>query len=190
MGILAEPLAMLRALPLPRGFRACELGDQYVTCVSPHELAADYYKRELGCGEYVSVDANGRGTVTADLNRPLSSDLGRFDLVTDFGTGEHVFNQHQVWRTLHYLCSLGGYIAFDRPTAGYPGHGFYLVDECLVRDVAGANEYEVIALERGTTKRGELIRGVFRRTCKAKFIPPYQGRYAKSRRDLTEGDRT
>lgn len=178
MGILAEPAQMVMGLMLQKGFSVCELGDQWVTYLIPPILAEQFYK-SLGCGKYVSIDANGRGTLTADLNRPIPG-LGQFDLVTDFGTGEHVFNQAQVWRTVHDLTKRKGYVAFDRPMQGYEGHCFYNTHECLFRDLAAANEYEIVKLERGTTKRGELMRGVFRKVQDTKFRMPYQGRYQKS----------
>lgn len=179
MGILAEPAAFVRALNLARGFSVCELGDQWVTHVTPHRLADEWY-REMGCGRYVSIDANGKGNLTADLNRKWSQNIGQFDLVTDFGTGEHIFDQANVWRTVHLLTKVNGYIAFDRPAAGYPGHCFYLVQETLFRDMADANRYDVVRLERGETKRGTLWRGVFKKTTAAKFVCPQQGRYLKS----------
>lgn len=178
MGILREPAAFVEGLKLPKGFTVCELGDQYLTHVSPHELAEAWYKR-LGCRKYVSIDGNGRGTYTHDLNQKLPKPWKPFDLVTDFGTGEHIFDQAQVWRTIHALTKVGGHIAFDRPTSGYPGHCFYLSDEGLFSDIAQANRYDVIRLERATTPRGTLMRGVFKRTTKDKFQTPQQGRYHK-----------
>lgn len=181
MGILPEPVAFLRALALPRGFSVCELGDQWVTAEDPHRLAADFY-RELGAGRYESIDANGRGTVAFDLNRKWHDvKFGRFDLVTDFGTGEHIFNQAECWRTIHVLTKPKGFIAFDRPAAGYPNHGFYLISETLVRDLAAANAYRIVRLERTATKRGELVRGLFqKRGGETKFTAPQQGRYQRA----------
>lgn len=182
MGILAEPLAWVRQLPLPVGFSVCELGDQWVTCVEPHRLAASVYA-EMGCGRYVSIDGNGRGTHTLDLNQP-TPDLGTFDLVTDFGTSEHVFDQAAVWRTLHGLMKVGGYLAFDRPAQGYAEHCFYNVHRCLFEDVAAANGYTVMRLASARTKRGHLWRGIFRKTRDAAFVVPQQGRYHKALRPL------
>lgn len=182
MGILAEPAQFVRDLDLPKGFSVCELGDQWVTYTQPHILASEFYA-ELGCGRYVSIDGNGRGTVTADLNRKLGAvRLGQFDLVTDFGTGEHVFNQAQVWRTVHELTRAGGFIVFDRPSQGYETHCFYLTNETLFRDLAAVNGYSVLKLEHAQTKRGRLIRGVFRKGPEAAFSNPQQGRYQKALR--------
>lgn len=177
MGILKEPASMVKALPLPAGFSVCELGDQFVSGLTP-KPAREFYQR-LGCSRYVAIDGNGKGTVTADLNLPLTPlKLGTFDLVTDFGTGEHVFDQAQVWRTIHELTKPGGYIAFDRPHQGYTKHCFYLVTESLLLDLAEANGYIVTKLKRTETERGWLIRGVFQRPyAPAGFRYPQQGRY-------------
>lgn len=177
MGILAEPAQFVRDLPLPKGFSVCELGDQYIT-FGTRRLASEFYK-ELGCRKYVSIDGNGRGTFTHDLNVKWTHQWPPFDLVTDFGTGEHVFNQAQVWRTLHVLTKVGGYIVFDRPAAGYHEHCFYNIHETLLNDLAEANHYRVKRLERAKTIRGELLRGVFQKTANHRFVIPQQGRYQK-----------
>lgn len=176
MGIQRTVAAFVAALPLPAGFSVCELGDQEM-CGAEKGVSSRGWYASLGCGRYVSIDGNGRATITADLNRPVTLDE-RFDLVTDFGTGEHIFDQAQVWRTLHDLVKRGGLIAFDRPAQGYDKHCFYLANECLFRDLAAANHYEVLRLERAEMARGELIRGVFRRPLiERPFQVPHHGRY-------------
>lgn len=177
MGIQKEPAAFIASLGLPKGFSVCELGNQGL-CGLPVKRPAQEWYAELGCGRYVSIDGNGRGTMTADLNWPLVLKPRQFDLVTDFGTGEHIFDQAQIWRTLHQLVKPGGLIAFDRPTQGYAKHCFYLTNECLFRDIAEANGYEVLWLEKRTMPRGELIGGVFRRPkTDVAFTVPQQGKY-------------
>lgn len=179
MGILAEPAQFVRDLKLPKGFTVCELGDQYITH-GERRLASEFYQ-ELGCKKYASIDGNGRGTHTWDLNvKWVNPKMGPYDLVTDFGTGEHVFNQAQVWRTLHVLTKVGGYIVFDRPTSGYPGHCFYHIQPGLIKDIAAANCYSVVRMEEATTIRGTLVRGVLRKMTGHAFQIPQQGRYQKA----------
>jgi hypothetical protein len=191
MGILAEPWSFITALvnagELPRGFSVLELGDQYLTFKEPHQLAAEAFAG-LKCGRYLSVDGNGRGDVTFDLNVKASKlkallaargEPTEFDLVTDFGTGEHIFDQAAVWRTLHVMTKVRGYMVFDRPTQGYEGHCFHRSDESTFTDIAAANGYKVIRLERASTKRGELVRGVFYKRRGGRFVIPQQGRYHK-----------
>lgn len=179
VGWHAEPLARVRALDLKPGFAMCELGDQYVLSVDPKELGLTWFPREWGCARYVSIDGNGRATHTADLNKPLAVALGQFDLVTDIGCGEHVFDQAQVWRTLHDLTRVGGWLVIDRPVQGYPGHGFFNADESVYPDVAAANHYDLHYLSRRTTTRGELVTAILRRTRPGDFVIPNQGRYRK-----------
>lgn len=180
MGILREPAEMITRLPLEPGFSVCELGDQQMSYLRSPMVASEFY-RGLGCGRYESIDGNGLGTITADLNLALADleQLGRFDLVTDFGTGEHIFDQAQVWRTLHDLVTPGGYIAFDRPHQGYGKHCFYLVNPCLLMDLAQANRYKVVQFQKKETPRGWLVRGVFQTSrTPAAFRNPQQGRYS------------
>lgn len=176
MGILKEPADFVRSLKLREGFSVCELGDQMMSGGKEPKPAEPFY-RSLGCGRYVAIDGNGRGTVLADLNHAVAPKLGQFDLVTDFGTGEHIFDQAQVWRTLHDLCRPGGYIVFDRPAQGYGDHCFYLITIGLVRDIAAANGYGSVVVKTAKTPRGKLVRGIFRRQTPAPFMVPQQGRY-------------
>jgi hypothetical protein len=166
----------IAALPLPKGFHVAELGSQELAWEERGPAAA-LYKR-LGCGRYVSIDGNNEGTLQHDLNLPLP-DIGTFDLVTDFGTGEHIFHQLQVWTTVHTLTKVGGYIGVIRPEQGYPTHSYYRTDECLFRDVAEANAYEVLKLERVGTIRGCNILVFYRRTKAGGFNTPQQGRYTR-----------
>lgn len=187
MGIHDELLHVVRCLNLKAGFDVCELGDQWIT-QGERRLAREFYEKDLGCGRYESIDGNARGTITADLNKPLRPWPGQFDLVTDFGTGEHVFNQQQVWKTIHDLTKPGGYIVFDHPTQGYGdggGHGYWNAQPCLYDDLAAANGYDVVVSGDRETTRGRLISAVWRRVTKDKFRVPQQGRYRKLLRPIT-----
>lgn len=182
MGIGPEPQQMLRELGLPHGFSVIELGDQMYHSGRRRDPnfwskpAVEFY-REIGCGPYEAIDANGGGTILADLNHPLDPHPGEFDLVTDFGTSEHVFDFAQVWRTIHSLCKPGGLIAFEKPYQGYPDHGFYNVHKTLWHDLAKANSYEVRLLVEISAPRGTHWRGVMRRKSDKPFRNPQQGKW-------------
>lgn len=180
MGILARPAEIVRSLPLPDGFSVCELGNQYYRADGGKSWAWQWYKT-IGCGGYASIDANGRATLKADLNDPLparhESLFGLFDLVTDFGTGEHIFNQAQVFMTLHGLAKPGGYIAIDRPCRGMEDHCFYSIHPTLLHDLAAANGYAIIHLEPHEFGGGANLLCVFRKESDAGFQVPNQGKY-------------
>lgn len=168
-------------LPLPKGFHVIELGAQELAY--GERVPAVKLYQELGCGRYESIDGNGQGTILHDLNLPLRG-IGTFDLVTDWGTGEHVFNQLQVWQTMHSLTKVGGFMGVIRPEQGYPGHCFYRTDECVFRDVAAANGYRIVKLERIGAKRGDNIFVLYHKTIAGDFKIPQQGRYEQDLRKL------
>jgi SAM-dependent methyltransferase len=204
MGIRPSMQKMLVRHLVLAGASVCELGDQFVGTKQGRVLARDWY-RSQGIERYECLDANGlNGAIAFDLNLPLveydgvmgvplyhiRGDLygekrlaemrGTFDLVTDFGTGEHVWNQDQVWRTLHELCKPSGHIVFDRPTQGYGGHCFYLIDRAVIAALCHFNGYVPIWIGRARTTRGELLRGILRKPKEEfPFATPQQGRYFK-----------
>lgn len=184
---------MLKCVLLRPGMSVCELGDQYAGTKTGRILAREWYLSH-GCSRYVAIDANGRGDITGDLNihreHWRSAPLDYFDVVTDFGTGEHIWDQAQVWQTMHELCKPGGYIVFDRPTQGYHGHCFYLTNASVIAAFCHANQYEVVWAGRALTTRGELLRGILRKP--GKVLPyrvPQQGRYFKHLAILTREEK-
>jgi hypothetical protein len=195
MGIGPEPAALLRSLKLPKGFTVVELGSQIFhqgTRSINGKANPDWWRKparelyeSLGCSRYESIDANGHGTLLADLNLPVTpadfgpeiGEAGGFDLTTDFGTGEHIWDIAQVWRTMHALTKPGGYIVFDKPSQGYEFHGFWGHNITVLKDIARANRYEVLHLAPVLTRRGMCYRGVYRKRDDAVFIPPSQGKY-------------
>lgn len=68
----------------------------------------------------------------------------RFDLVTNFGTTEHVFDQVRAFRLMHDAAKTGGIIYHDLPMGGYLYHGYFNYTPLLFRHMAIANDYEII----------------------------------------------
>jgi hypothetical protein len=92
------------------------------------ELYADEFFRFLGANEFVTVDrSNFEGaTLLHDLNEPFSENLrGRFDLVMDGGTLEHIFDFPSALRHCLELVSVGGHFIAITPANQWMGHGFY-----------------------------------------------------------------
>lgn len=110
---------------------------------------ADYY-RALGFASYRTIDVNARyNSLLMDLNRDLAEHYGfreTFDLVTNNGTGEHVFNQSAVFANTHALCEVGGVMLHVLPFFNYLNHGFFNFNPILFHDLAAANRYQVCRL--------------------------------------------
>lgn len=95
--------------------------------------------------EHVSVDWNGLdGALKLDLRLPQWETLGQFDMVTNFGTTEHVDAQEGVWRNIHECLKVGGTLISMTP---YPGdwswHGEFYPTETFYRQLALLNGYEI-----------------------------------------------
>lgn len=106
--------------------------------------------RGMGFSRYACIDADGRyNALTFDLNKNIQIEKNyyeKYDLVTNFGTSEHCFNQHQVFENMHNLCANGGIMLHALPFQGYLNHGFFNYQPCLFRDLAAANDYRMLGI--------------------------------------------
>jgi hypothetical protein len=100
---------------------------------------------------HVSVDINGLdGAIPLDLRQPLN--LGTFDMVTNFGTSEHVSEkdyagQVQCWRNIVEAMHVGSVLVSVTPMPGHhPRHGVWYPHKEFYRNLAALNGCEVEAL--------------------------------------------
>ena len=116
----------------------CEFGNQSNTATKGETTKELYVS--LGCKDYVAIDVNEKmDAVVADLNYPV--DLGRqFDLVTNNGTSEHIFDQCSVFRNAHNLSKKT--MLHVLPLSPWVNHGFFNYNPVLFRDLSIANDYK------------------------------------------------
>lgn len=99
----------------------------------------------LGIGQYLSADiGDPRADYRIDLNYPVQDQSRKFDLITNIGTAEHVFNVAQVFITIHQLLKDGGVVLHVLPTLGDCNHGFWNVHPTVYFDLARENGYEIL----------------------------------------------
>jgi hypothetical protein len=92
---------------------------------------------------YRSIDLDDpRADWRCDLNHPVDISE-RFDMITNFGTAEHIFNICEVFRSMHVLLREGGVQLHVMPVFGDVNHGFYNVHPTAYLDVAKANDYVI-----------------------------------------------
>jgi len=99
----------------------------------------------LGINEYACLDLDKvYGAIPLDLNRPLEDKAlyGKYDLVTDYGTNEHIFNTPEAFRTMHRLCKPGGILMIGQVV--YRGNGYYTYDPSFFEGMAAANNYKIL----------------------------------------------
>jgi len=97
-----------------------------------------------------SMDASAYegASIIHDLNLPIPIYLkGRFDLVWDGGTLEHVFNFPVALQNAMQMVRIGGHIFLDTPANNQCGHGFYQFSpELFFRVFTPANGFELLRL--------------------------------------------
>ena len=154
-------------LPDSKGLSVLEFGnqrftvkDQYLTKiamdlgVSFQEITSSNNRIEctklfyniLGFDEYLAVDVNTKmNAIVMDLNQDFREKYEftrRFSMVTNIGTGEHVFNQYQVMKNMHDATQVDGIMLNIMPFFPNINHGFYNFNPVLFRDIAYANGYQ------------------------------------------------
>ena len=106
----------------------------------------DWYL-SLGFERYLAIDVNTeRDAVAMDLNVDIAKTYGfheQFDLVTNNGTGEHVFNQYMVFKNAHDLCRTGGFMIHVLPFYRWVDHGFFNYNPNLFPCLANQNDYDL-----------------------------------------------
>lgn len=109
----------------------------------------------LGLGERKSLDYNQNADFRFNLNYSVISNPdidSRFDLVTNQGFSEHVFNQFATFEAIHYTCKAGGLMFHVLPCQGWSdgggwGHGFYQYQPNFFRHLAIANNYQIVDMQ-------------------------------------------
>ena len=97
--------------------------------------------------DYTAIDVDGSpGSIPLDLNfDEVPSELKkRFQLVTNFGTTEHVANQLQAFKIVHDLTARGGVMIHHLPSQGYLNHGLMNYNMKFFWMLARSNGYKWI----------------------------------------------
>ncbi|HXF54904.1 MAG TPA: hypothetical protein VNK52_12340 [Hyphomicrobiaceae bacterium] len=98
----------------------------------------------FGLTSYASIDLeDGRANYRLDLNAPVDG-LPEFDVVTNFGTAEHIFNIGEALRTVHKLTRPGGLSLHCLPSFAFINHGFYAVHPNALIEMARVNRYDLV----------------------------------------------
>ncbi len=108
------------------------------------------FLKALGAQTVDSIDASGYegATLVHDLNQPVPSQLhGKYTLVYDGGTTEHVFHYPQTLLSAMQLLAVGGHFVSITAGNNLSGHGFYQISpELFFRVFNPANGFETVAV--------------------------------------------
>lgn len=105
------------------------------------DVAKIFYKTIFAYKEYKAIDLHGTAdSFKFDLNSEYN-ETTKYDLITNIGTSEHIFNQLAVFKTIHNLVKKDGIIIHQLPGQGYYDHGFFNYHPTFFFDLALANNY-------------------------------------------------
>ncbi len=136
-----------------RSHRSCE---QAVVRQAQMGGYAEPFLDWLGYGNVESMDFSGYEgcSLVHDLNQPVPPEWhGRYDVVFDGGTIEHVFHFPNAIANAMQLVAEGGYFVSCTPSNNYNGHGFYQFSPelfCRIFDENNGFRVRLLALVEST----------------------------------------
>lgn len=102
--------------------------------------------------DHTSVDlhASEGGALPVDLSKPFNKKewKGKFDVITNFGTSEHVSDSlYHCFKNVHESCKVGGKMFHENPKTGnWPGHGAHYMTEAFYIDLAKKAGYDILGI--------------------------------------------
>ena len=107
-------------------------------------ISTKFFWNELGIKDYSCSDINKKSKILIDLNYPLKNNnlKNKYDMITDFGNNEHVFNVGEAYKTMYELCKKDGFIWIYQTVFG--GNGFFNFDISFFEGMAAANNLSIV----------------------------------------------
>jgi len=102
--------------------------------------------RSLGFDQVESCDYSDyeQPTHVVDLNRPVDQSLhGKYDVIFNGGTMEHVFHLPQVLSNIFAMLKPGGRVIHFAPSSNHVEHGFYMFSPTFFHDYYTANLWAI-----------------------------------------------
>lgn len=146
---------------------------------STQPFASDFYE-EKGI-KYNCIDLNGENSAYKfDLSKPIPF-KEKFNLVTDFGTGEHCQNIYNVFKNIHNLLNERGIAIRENPKTGSwqeggcnGRHGYNYMTMDIYKNLCELCGYKIITLEEhpamGNNIDGWNVICIYQKTNDFEFI--------------------
>jgi hypothetical protein len=140
---------------------------------------ADKYYKIKGVEHYDCIDLNGENNAKVwDLSQPIAP-FGLYDLVTDFGTQEHISVEmsmealYNCWSTKYFAASRL-IVSANPKTGNWPGHGAYFFTTKFYEELAHLTRMRIVRLEEqfamGNDKDGWEVMCVLEKTPASRWI--------------------
>jgi hypothetical protein len=126
----------------------CELGNQEFYGIPAKKM---YESKGV---IHTSIDINGQdGAIPLNLDNPIPKNLeNKFDVVTNYGTTEHINNQYEVFKNIHLMCKQNGLMIHGVPLIGnWPNHCRYYYSKLFFEQLLHYCNYLYVSIEILTT---------------------------------------
>lgn len=136
----------------------CELGDQRMKW-NRWKTGKRYFEAQ-GIKEHISMDLNGRrGALRVNLSEIVDRWKNHFDIVTDYGTSEHVRGIYECFCNIHNFTREGGVMIHTVPiSGGWIGHSPYHFKDWFFVKLAEETGYKSVLNEvRALPSRGKKV---------------------------------
>jgi hypothetical protein len=131
--------------------RICLLGNLYFAkgtqCIQRKSGTRVVHKYLKNNGiDVVSIDLNGKDeALPLDLEKPLPESIGKFNIIINAGTSEHVKKHEKCFENVHSICRRGGLMFHMVPLIGsWSGHGIHHYNEVFFQELAKKYHYSVV----------------------------------------------
>jgi hypothetical protein len=135
-----------RPLSLPAARRPRVVGSGAPDLLDAMAPAARLFWEWLGF-DYAAIDIDGSpGSIPLDLNFDSvpAEAAGKYPIVTNFGTTEHVANQLNAFKIIHDLTTPGGLMIHELPSQGSFNHGLINYNYKFFWMLARSNNYQFL----------------------------------------------
>lgn len=171
MGITRNSLDRLNRLGLlNKSYNMLELGCQNIyddTYGANYGMIAKDFFIQKNIN-HTSLDITGcQCSQKVDLREDISNNYDKYDVITDYGTTEHIENFenggfYQAFKNIHTLCKVGGYMIHETPlTNHWHNHAFNYLNEDFYKILSADAGYKIIELNieyaMGNYESGGLV---------------------------------
>lgn len=94
--------------------------------------------------EEKNEDPNSNIIMDINFDNLENSHFNKFDLVTNYGTSEHLLNQFNFFKTMHDLTKKNGLMIHELPCMFGINHGMFKYEPKFFTDLARSNSYEIL----------------------------------------------
>lgn len=115
--------------------------------ISDEIISDESLFKALGFNVVESLDVNKYegADIIHDFNKPVPHHLkGKYDVVFDGGTLEHIFDFPQSLRNIYDLLKPNGIIIHGSPSHNHVDHGFYMFSPTVFYDYYSANNFGIV----------------------------------------------